>query len=76
LIKKNQKIKAADNFGASVFLLAHTIQLVVQLGFARCPPQTVLLTKPTTASLKTVAISQNSLRPGEIKKILILLKSS
>ena len=44
LIKKNQKIKAADNFRAHYFLFAHALQLVIQLAFARCPPQTVMLT--------------------------------
>jgi hypothetical protein len=34
-----RKFKAADNFGTTVFQLAHAMQLVVL-----CPPQTALLT--------------------------------
>jgi hypothetical protein len=42
-----RKIKAADNFGAPVFQLAHAIQLVVLR-----PPQTVLLTTGPRSNLQ------------------------
>jgi len=61
-----RKFKAADYFVAPVSRLAHAIQLT--------PPRTSVslkqycLLKATSASLKTVAISQNNLRPNEIQK--------
>ena len=61
---KQRKIKAADNFGAPVLRLAHAIQLPrAKLGVKQ-----YCLLKAYAASLKTVALSQNSLRPFEIQK--------
>jgi hypothetical protein len=65
-----RKIKAAEYFGVYDFPLAHAIQLVVLR-----PPQTVLLTKPTAASVKSFTSSQNILRPFEILIRILLSKS-
>jgi hypothetical protein len=69
-----RKIKASDNFGAPVSRLAHAIQLA--------PPRASVslkqycLLKATAASLKTVAIPQNYLRPFEIQLSVALCVSS
>jgi hypothetical protein len=60
--------KAADNFGATVLKLAHAIQLVVTAFLLR---QYCLLLA-IAASFKTVAISQNYLRPFEIQELYMI----
>src|SRR5664280_2325540 len=65
--KENSRLQSRVlGIGATVFQLAHAIQLA--------PPRTSVslkqycLLNATTASFKTIAISQNSLRPFEIQK--------